>query len=500
MTNVQFGSYTPSEDEENLLNIEFIIFFDGTLNNKQNTKERENATSIYKKNSIKTWKEKQVSEKKDTSYDNDWSNIARMSESCKDEKYSIYISGVGTEDRKKDDSDGFAFGSGKMGIRDKVLKGCEEIVKRIKKKLLNKTSLETLTLDVCGFSRGAAAARNFVYEINKIKYKPSLYTPPVEGGMPIPVDSDGNYTDRKEFPARGYLGLELLKAGITVEKIKVRFLGIYDTVSSYNPSFSLKPNFKNDVEELHLDDITTAKNIVHFIAADEHRENFDLTNVAYDKDAKGKKQVPVYYGTEKVFPGVHSDIGGSYLSEEEWVREIATDWLYQKRLKPVEEKIISEGWYNKKQLFYLKKSVPTWIPIPGMHSKTYWALSGKRFLWKSYSYIPLKFMVEKANAAGCSQLLLEKINQKYDFSKDSLLLRVEKRLRNYVFGNGKSYEFKWFHEINKKYKGKENDPNYKNELSEQKDLRTLRNKYLHWSADRYAIGMDPDWYWNRKTH
>jgi hypothetical protein len=32
---------------------------------------------------------------------------------------------------------------------------------------------------------------------------------------------------------------------------------------------------------------------------------------------------------------------------------------------------------------------------------------------------------------------------------------------------------------------------YQKELEEQKNLRILRNEYLHWSADYDGTGMDP---------
>jgi hypothetical protein len=68
-------------------------------------------------------------------------------------------------------------------------------------------------------------------------------------------------------------------------------------------------------------------------------------------------------------------------------------------------------------------------------------------------------------------------------------------LTNFVFKGGKTYTFKWFKDIHAKYKGiKSNDPRfatYQQELQEQKDLRLLRNKYLHWSANYDWIGMDP---------
>ena len=478
MSNIIFGNYSPEEKKDESIDAIFGLFFDGTLNNKINTKERENNTEIYQKNGIKTWKQRQISEKKDTSYDNDWSNIARMSECCKAD-YAIYIEGIGTENYQSDTNGGFAFGSGDTGIRGKVRKGCEELTKNIIKNLGNKNTVQTLILDVFGFSRGAAAARNFVYEINKRKYDAHKKTYTKRRvSVTFYSDDDGKEIPLKELPPRGHLGLKLKEAGITVERIVVRFLGIYDTVSSYHPNFSAKPNFSNDIKELHLDDITSARKIVHFIAADEHRENFDLTNVAYDTDLRGKKQIPVFYGEEKTFPGVHSDIGGSYLSETEWVREIETDWTDKRDLKPLEDRLVAEGWYNRNQLSYIG-------------GNAYFALKGVRELLHTYSYIPLTFMTEKANNEKCDQISMAKIKKSYDFSKDVLLVRVEKKLREYVFKNGRPYDFKWVADLKIKYKNNTTNPNYIRELDEQKDLRDLRNKYLHWSADRYAIGMDP---------
>jgi Uncharacterized alpha/beta hydrolase domain (DUF2235) len=466
MTNIKYGGYTPPKKVKGKSNFVFGIFFDGTLNNKQNTKEREANSSAYQNNGIKTWKERQLSEKHDTSYDNDWSNVARLWD-CYDKSTRIYIEGMGTEDSKKDDSDGFAFGSGTTGIRKKVRKGCEKIVDEIKK--ANKKKISTLTLDVFGFSRGSAAARNFLYEIEKAKEKPSRVVYTKSKGVAWKEDSDGEHIaiDITELPKRGHLGLMLQNAEITVDRIEIRFLGIYDTVSSYHPNFSASPDFTNDIEELHLNDIGRAKSAVHFVASDEHRENFDLTHS--------------HIGIEKSFPGVHSDVGGSYLTEMEWVREIETSWTTVTDINLFKKKLVDQGWYKDEQL-----------TVEG--GNFYFNLAGRRKLDKTYSFIPLQFMSEKGIKQSIP-IVQKLLVAKYDFSKDSLLVRVAAKLHKYVFDDGKAYTFKSYKEIHEKYKGakvpEQRLVDYDRELKEQEDLRTLRNKYLHWSADRYAIGMDP---------
>jgi hypothetical protein len=85
----------------------------------------------------------------------------------------------------------------------------------------------------------------------------------------------------------------------------------------------------------------------------------------------------------------------------------------------------------------------------------------------------------------------ENLESKYKMSNDELLVRVKDKLRPYVMGDGSYYKFKWFKDIHEKYENDKSSPNYQKELNEQKDLRTLRNEYLHWSARREGIGMDP---------
>lgn len=441
MCNVKHGNYNPPEEKlDKKENIIFGIFFDGTLNNKNNTQARENNTAAFQKYG--------KSKKEDTSYYNDWSNVARLWKYYTSSK--IYIEGIGTEDSKGDETMGYAFGSGTTGIRGKVRKGCERIVKELPKGNV----IETLTLDVFGFSRGAAAARNFVHEIFKSKYKAKSIA--IQTGNPqyggaaytyIMTDEDGYSTKLEELPRRGHLGLKLEEAGIEVETIIVRFLGLFDSVSSYSKNISLSPDFSNDVDELNLNDIGRANRVIHFIAENEHRNNFALTHT--------------HVGIEKEFPGVHSDIGGGYNNGEEIVEEIETTWTYKPKLYPLRDRLIEEGWYTTEQL-----------TIEG--GIAYFNLKGTRLLSKKYSYIPLYFMAE----FGINEKITYNIGGlKLEFnivSEDQLLNRVEARLRKYVFEDDIPYHY------------------IKNSnTQEQKDLKKLRNEYLHWSSRREGIGMDP---------
>ncbi|OXA99506.1 phospholipase effector Tle1 domain-containing protein [Flavobacterium pectinovorum] len=449
-TNISFGNYTPPPLPNGTIDVVIGVFFDGTLNNKTNTQERLAKTETYKKHGGGL--------EDSTSYNNDWSNVARLWDNY-DKDIGVYIEGIGTEDRKGDEIDGKAFGAEETGIVAKVTKGCVEIAKKvmITKKTKKAESIKTLTIDVFGFSRGAAAARHFVYEVSK-------------SGQKVPY-----------IAPYGNLGSELRKAGLTIEIVKIRFLGLFDTVSSYSEdTWTSSPNFSNDIEQLNLDNITKAKKIVHFVAENEHRVNFDLTNVAVDKKINGVKQKPIYYGIEKKFPGVHCDIGGSYENGTEKKDEILNG--DKEILLKRKEELIAQGWFKDKQLFVI-------------HNYTVSdKLSSDRFVKKTYSYIPLHFMADYGIKDDLP-FSIEKITKKYSISDDKLLISVKERLKDYILEDGKPYDFKWFTKIHEIYKGvKVSDQRYleyKKELEEQKNLRTLRNEYLHWSADYDGTGMDP---------
>lgn len=463
MTSVQLGTYSPPTDKNEYVDVTLGIFFDGTLNNKTNTEAR-----VSPKPGDTSFKKYGAGDEQ-SSYYNDWSNVARLWDNY-DKSKSIYIEGIGTENELSDSLKGYAFGSGVTGIRGKVRKGCEKIVSDILTPVLKKSKnvkLRTVTIDVFGFSRGSAAARNFVYEIGKPEYKSQVTVQPKTGEI-TKRDSDDYETGLYTMPAGGHLGLKLSEAGFALKptQIRVRFLGIFDTVSSYAKNISLMPNFSNDVSELHLNEIGKAQHVIHFTAADEHRENFSLT--------------PVHVGKEKSFPGVHCDIGGSYESGKEVKQELETTAGSKYNLDPFKKNLIDQCWYKENEL-----------EITG--GFLYWALKGTRTIKKEYSYIPLQFMAEYGEKSDLP-LRLANVKRKYTIDNDPLLTRVKGYLTDYVMGNGIPYTFKYFADIDKKYAGakipEQHYADKEKEKQAQADLRILRNKYLHWSARREGTGMD----------
>ena len=625
------GKYEVSDDE---IEVTFGVFIDGTLNNKENTKLKykvkgeqdpllekgevqKPATTEEKKtyheavdtNAIADWFKRQADiggYGDNSSYANDYTNVARLW-FCTKKAYKIYIEGMGTDDFKEDVSDGYAFGSGLTGIRAKVRKGCEKLADEIVKKITLDTTkkLTKITVDVFGFSRGAASARNMVYEIRKSAYAPSTksipdgYYPPNpydESAIPkfkkAQVDKDGLEFDSSllidgKLPKYGYLGYCLLKK-ITPEELEeisiaVRVLGIYDTVSSYyeagdslgvyeqngkvvdenilwkgvkktakglNPLRDANP-FSNNENELNLHDLGSVTRAVHFTASDEHRVNFSLTRMKI--------------GIEKNFPGVHCDVGGAYPTGYEEKIKIAEQSLLTNLYKGVigvtklelfKKQLIKEHWFNDDQIW--TSSTLTKI-----------VLKSNRFLKKEYSYIPLQFMEDYCRQTSMNNYFTDKTEEKFSIDGDDILIEAKKHLRTYVMNEGgKEWKFISDEELEERREQRDKEDKLQNErdrkaekskgksvfellgykddkieagdyftkmntefknpfqieskedlcevdakkqetpqdeiagkieldeivligYNDQQMLRTLRNEYLHWSATRAGIGMDP---------
>lgn len=433
----------------------------------------------------------------DNSYSNDYTNVARMWQCCEQKEYAIYVPGMGTDNLMRDSQDGFAFGSGQTGIRARVRNACEQIADKVAKKLEKgneNTILTQITLDVFGFSRGAATARNLVYEVNQdygyakavqkevpngIEYR----EPASKKGAPIAMkkfrtafvdadnyEIDNSYLIQDQLPKMGHLGYSLLqKTKLDFNDLKdieiiVRFVGIYDTVSSYFEQNDVKDHyddygnlkdeggkllkeawsthFNDDIGELHLNNLYCQK-VVHFTAKDEHRQNFALTRI---------KQIPGKY-IEKNFPGVHCDIGGAYITDDEIIDEIGTSSkddeyvsVFPKKgffsrhidgLDLLREDLIRQYWYKEDQL----EINVQWLLLP------YHKLTGTRKMKlvkdysklkankdervkKEYSYIPLHFMETYARSTEMDKNFKEKTSEK--FPLDDFLKDVENYLTPYA--------------------------------------------------------------------
>ncbi|WP_017496357.1 phospholipase effector Tle1 domain-containing protein [Flavobacterium sp. WG21] len=426
----------------------------------------------------------------DNSYSNDYTNVARMWQCCEQKKYAIYVPGMGTDHLMRDSTDGFAFGSGQTGIRARVRNACEQIADKVAEKMAESddaTKLAQITLDVFGFSRGAATSRNLVYEVNHdsgyanavkkqipcgVEYIERPYS---ESGSVriqkmrnafVDVDNyeiDNSYLIRDQLPKMGHLGYSLLKkTSLDFDDLKnveivVRFVGIYDTVSSYFEENGVRDHyddygnvkdeggklikeawsthFNDDIAELHLNNLYCQK-VVHFTAKDEHRQNFALTRI---------NQIPGRY-IEKNFPGVHCDIGGAYMTEKEVVDEIGTqmkDRHYvsvfpngffddKMGLEALRRDLIRQYWYKEDQIeTKIQWSFPPYSKLTGTRGKKIEGTEDQyEGVKKEYSYIPLHFMETYARSTEMKEYFVEETAVK--FPLDDFLTDVESYLTPYA--------------------------------------------------------------------
>jgi len=447
------------------INFTFGVFFDGTLNNMYNSEIRKSVAEKRRLNpKISYEKAKEIKEKKgkkDSSYENELSNPAILFKSYikkdSDRLFKIYVEGIGTntqsptkvEDYKKDDNvQGPAFGMGSAGIIYRVREAIKKITDLID--INDNFYLNKITFDVFGFSRGAAAARHFVYVVTHPEYIPktnsNMETLDIQGEILLA----SKY--HKKAPRYGLLGILLDQKGWLTDNVKVeaRFAGLYDTVSHHGLFQD------NDIEDLGLDSINKANYVVHMVAADEHRYNFDLadiSSVAKTSPDSGKKG-----GIELFFPGVHSDVGGSYVDGAPNISykiNFSSDMDFLTKEK---EELIRQGWFSSQQI-----SVKYYLTIHGLNN---FRLEGiKNSVSNQYSYIPLHIMAEFGRKKGVQfdkDILydLSKITNNPDF-----LNKVKKILWDYSFNGGPRLVYK------------EKGTKAENEL-----IRKLRLYYLHWNS------------------
>lgn len=304
---------SPSDPPKRVgITVEAAIFFDGTLNNRSNTAHRVNAPTNAKSAAIF----KKFGEA-DNSFANYYSNVAIMEFLNKNidtnkRQVSVYVEGIGTIDNSGDVMQGYAYGSGSTGVIERVIKGINLLTERLRKLPHARNEyIERVIIDVYGFSRGAAAARHFV--------------------------------SRKTNLHRFQIFRTTLGKSLQIENpdhIVFRFVGLYDTVSSFQEVYG-NPllfnagyhNFRNDVSELDLAMGGSVRKAVHLTAGDEYRSNFALTTI--ETTVKAGK------GYELQLPGAHSDIGGGYAEHESEERELG---------KPQERAwLLQQGWYTDAQ-------------------------------------------------------------------------------------------------------------------------------------------------------
>lgn len=513
----------PGQPPKKPVELRISVFFDGTGNNRGNIIARKGGkhNDVYSK-----LKQQNEDSAKYSSFEAGFSNVALLEENfkstseCKIYK-AFYVEGVATRDLKQvaknyankvkaraefnknraprhqskgqidieTDSDvwGNGMATGSTGLYAKIDRAMRLINDWLDEEIYEKKyngeeilpsthEFTKVVVDVFGFSRGAATARHFVHHITEGTR--TMVTP-------IPKNLFNPFAPTR---LRTYdISVRTLKAGIELAGFKVKdnavqigFAGLFDTVSSFVIALT------SDVKILHLDAVKKARKVYHLAAAEEHRACFSLTNIQAAKNA-GK-------GEEYFLPGVHSDIGGGYRDLDDGggeteIYELMNDdkssiAAYQTMrigglfldYKAFMREIAGEGWYKPCDFdtWYEPSTTPPikggemWLEKDGIIFKDVALKTHRTGIAHSYRCIPLQLMVEAMEKNDFS--IDAKIKSKHKVPGE--LSAIEGRIRSYVgsIGNNSKAE-DWF-------------------KKQDSELKTLRNKHLHYSS-RIATGHWP---------
>ncbi|MEP0368220.1 MAG: DUF2235 domain-containing protein [Cyclobacteriaceae bacterium] len=258
-----------------------IILMDGTWNDESGTKSSGLVTNIV--------------HLKDIFRNDDGSQIVR------------YHRGVGNDN---DNSFWFQILRGMAG------KGVEEIVENAYYRFVQDWRPGD-EIFIFGFSRGAAAARMLAAQIEKL-------------GVPEEITITLRAVQNRETRVvENKIDHVNIAANCARQKVEIEFLGVWDTVSAFGFWNNLLKHFKRTVQD-HFSNYNVASNVkkaVHIVGIDETRNTF--------KPALMNMEDKV---TEVWFPGVHSDIGGSYVEDE--LAKLSLDFMLKTMLKVTGKSLI----------------------------------------------------------------------------------------------------------------------------------------------------------------
>jgi hypothetical protein len=380
---------TPGDDTEHIVTVDKVeanLFFDGTLNNYFNVMKASDEV-------------RQKYGGKDTSYANALSNVARMWEpigkGADGPDIALYVEGMGTTEFKGDDVIGYALGEGETGIEQRALQAFAPLIKKVAKKRENLGPPAILSLNIFGFSRGAATARHFVSLIK-----------------------------RKDITSQFF---ELDWEHVILE---ANFVGLFDTVASFGFVHT------NDVQQLHLNFAPeSALRVFHIAALDEYRENFSLSSITSACAANvsyAGKTCPM--GFEIAIPGAHSDVGGGYHAD------VGKPEREERNLPPT-RKVATRGGESTQhgpQAFAYQQG---WYQPKDLTSKPY---GHARDVIGDYYKVALSMMVdmaEKHTTADYSKLKMEVDAQEPDVATVQSTLRG--LAKAHAFTPGKPTRLEW---------------------------------------------------------
>jgi RHS repeat-associated protein len=217
-----------------------------------------------------------------------------------------YYTGVGTKGNLLDLALGGLTG---LGGKEKVEDAYDFLVKEYNEEYEKMRAGDPdadLSIDIFGFSRGAALARQLANVIN-------------ERGIPI---LSSKKIESVYVPTRGIAKIE--SYGLKVKNPAIRFLGLFDTVGS----FGIPGNNVNLGYDLSIPE--NVQFVRHATAEHETRPLYPLSSVlSYPGQRLLFTGNPGIVRTwEKSFVGTHSDIGGGN-KDQDYPAKIPLEWMVQ---------------------------------------------------------------------------------------------------------------------------------------------------------------------------
>ncbi|MFL0799239.1 MAG: DUF2235 domain-containing protein [Agarilytica sp.] len=531
----------PEKTEKKPITLRISVFFDGTGNNRANIKARKGEGDSAAYETVKKQdpgaqlpgQDPKHVGTSNASFENDYSNVSYLEEGVKstdenDYHTAIYVEGAGTQDLRKvskqyeddmrayqeqldiwnqtamyasapvlppskpkfnvDSGEGNGMATGETGIYAKMHSAVNEISDWYQGLLENEGIdpdqyyIVKISIDLFGFSRGAATARSFIHFI--MKGEQTFYTK-------VKTRSRGARSVKKIVPTSNLL-MKLSANGldIAIDALEFGFVGVFDTVSSY--VIALKSN----VDSLHLDAITHAKKVYHLAAAEEHRLCFSLTDISSAKK-KGT-------GEEYFLPGVHSDVGGGYrearaipefgsILDHGWTMKALSKLSVDKiKLSDYAKQLEKEGWFSSQKIYDIetsgvkekrreidvKKEKRLLVGPMGYGSVEYEVETEitmyRNAVKNSYRTIAFNLMFEEMKKNGFSF----EFNAKIKNAVPEELAQVNNDIKDYVASVGNSSKAShWFEKQSSGCPGGFN-------------IEKLRNEHLHYSST-IGLGMWP---------
>ncbi len=354
------------------------VFFDGSGNDTSKLEKYSNVYKLYLAyiNDI---------DKKSAKFDPDYAH-------CEKPSTAIYKRGVGTDkDTLKDDPLGNAMA---LGMKDRIagmFYDLREVIYIFYRSYANLPKV--IELDVFGFSRGAATARHF---INLIEQRHFTLVP-------------------EKFSYKSMAEVRL--AGIHANNItyQINFVGIFDSVGSIGISGNnIEPSYSLDLSAIRVKD-----KVLHLIAEDEYRANFDLTSALQQSTIDYPPASATEGKIEEVLcPGVHSDIGGGY-SAGEMEHGLKSDQLARIYLHKMYQTGLEYGvpfWPEGELVKKAEDLIGVWNISSQLQQQYdtlmdyYQRYSGLRLAYKRYRQLALtleahdKIVAEKLKVSGLAML------------------------------------------------------------------------------------------------